>query len=261
MDTSTSNETTSTVMIENDDYDEPIWKSKTNRFSKQASYSRKNQDKFLDKNLATRNRELYLDLFDQDPNATVCDKEQFEKELFSDIKDSNSEVKPAKRKYTKKKKAIDNENPEFLTIEYQRNLEKMKIQLQENFKKTSTYRDLIALKNIPLNIKTCDSKGNTVRHLKYYYDYETNKREFVEVKNDEDNDFSESDEDNSSKRKLANKQTNNSIDNDDEDNQKLKRKRITKSSANKEKTTKQQIDKKQIKKQTEIKNTKIVNKT
>lgn len=186
MDT-TMNETTSTMQEEEDNYDEPIWKTKRSRsFVKPASYSRKNANKFLDKDLGERNRELFRDLFNQDPNETVCDENEFEKELFADLKvPENPQVKPTKKRATKKKQK-DGENPEFLSGQYQRNLENQRTKLRDLFEKSSVYQNLQLLKDTPLNIQTIDHKGEVVKRIQYFYDYEENKHDFVEVKNNDD---------------------------------------------------------------------------
>lgn len=194
---STMNENETTMMLheEQDDYDEPIWKSKQSRsFVKQASYSRKNTTKFLDKDLGDRNRELYLHLFDQDPNETVCDKSEYEKELFADIKAPEEKPVKATKKRATKKKPKAGENPEFLSGEYQRKLEQQRTKLQEIFEQSSVFQSLQALKNTPLNIQTLDNKGQVVKRFQYFYDYEEDKHDIVEVKNNDDEDENEDDQ-------------------------------------------------------------------
>jgi len=210
------NETLNTTV--NEDYEEPAWKSKTRSAKKAVSYSRANANKFLDKEKADENRELYLDLFDEDPNKSVCDNQQFEQELFSDIKDDGKEKTKLKRKRVTKKKKKDDENPEFLGKDYKRKVEQQKDKLQKIFEESSLYRDLQALKSQPLNIQEIDCKGNTVKRLEYYFDFEENKHNFVEVKNDEDYESDQSqslvkpvdgqkEDDASSKDKQFNKQS------------------------------------------------------
>ena len=186
---STMNENETTMMLheEQENYDEPIWKSKQSRsFVRQASYSRKNTTKFLDKDLGDRNRELYLHLFDQDPNETACDKTEYEKELFADIKEPDEKPAKVTKKRATKKKAKAGENPEFLSGEYQHKLEEQRTKLQEIFEKSSVFQSLQALKDTPLNIQTLDNKGQVVKRLQYFYDYEKDKHDIVEVKNNDD---------------------------------------------------------------------------
>lgn len=169
-----------------DDYDEPIWKSKANRSTyEKVSYSKQNANKFLDKNKADDNRELFLDLFHEDPNELTCNEKEFEKDLFADIQSQENDpnvTKTGKRKKTTKKK--NNENPDFLSDQYQRNLVKQKDKLQELFEKTPVYQSLKALKDKPLNIEEVDCSGNVTRRFEYYFDYEKDKHDIIEIKND-----------------------------------------------------------------------------
>lgn len=178
----------STAPMEDDNYDEPVWKKKqSGSFLKQASYSRKNVNKFLDKDLGERNRELFLDLFNEDPNETACDEHEFEKELFADLKaPEEPQAKPAKKKATRKKQTAGGENPSFLSGQYQRNLENQRNKLRDLFEKSAVFQNLQSLKDTPLNIQTVDHKGEVVKRIQYYYDYEENKHDFVEVNNDDE---------------------------------------------------------------------------
>ena len=54
------------------------------------------------------------------------------------------------------------------------------------FEKSSVYQNLQALKDLPLNIEEVDCKGNVVKRYEYYFDFEENKHDIVEVNNDED---------------------------------------------------------------------------
>ena len=219
---STMNESETTAMPFDDDdnYDEPIWKSKQNRsFAKQASYSRKNASKFLDKDLGERNRELFSDLFNQDPNETVCDKTEYEKELFADIKvPEDKQAKPVKKRATKKKPKTG-ENPEFLSSQYQHDLEQQKTKLRDVFEKTDVFQTLQALKDTPLNIQTLDHKGEVVKRYQYFYNYEEDKHDIVEVKNNDDEEEDNQMEISASSSKRKNDDT--------DDDQRAKRKRAT----------------------------------
>lgn len=201
-----------------DDYDEPIWKSKANRSThEKISYSKKNTDKFLDKNKANDNRDLFLDLFHEDPNELTCNEKEFEKYLFDGIQSQGNDLdktkKATKRKRATKKK--NDENPDFLTDQYQRGLVKQKDKLQEIFEKTPVYQNLQALKDKPLNIEEVDSSGKVTRRFEYYFDYEKDKHDIIEIKNGDKGD--------SSRRNDASESENESIEDVLRTNQKINR--------------------------------------
>lgn len=179
-------------VINEENYDEPIWKSKIkNSFYKPVSYTRTNQGQFLNKEAASRNQELFLKLFDQDPNSIVCDEKEYKKTLFEGIEkidnDQHIDDVPKNRSLAIIEEFFEKNKDKhhYSKDAYVKMIKKKKEKLQKAFEKTDVFQTLKSLKYTPLKIQTVDSFGNVVKNYEYYYDYEKDKHEYIRVQDEE----------------------------------------------------------------------------